>query len=53
MGVPRVINFNGIFPYKPNSYWGSPFMETPLCVGLNLFWVGSEVKVSFFLDLQG
>ena len=29
MGVPPVlIHFDGIFPYKPTSYWGTPFMET-------------------------
>ena len=31
MGVPLVvIRFNGFFPYKPYSYWGTPMtMETP------------------------
>ena len=31
MGVP--FHFNGIFPDKPSSYWGTPMtMETPICV---------------------
>ena len=31
-GNPKSSIFNGIFPYKPSSYWGSPMaMETPIC----------------------
>ena len=31
MGVPHYYHpfLDGIFPYKPSSYWGSPFMDTP------------------------
>ena len=26
---PQIIHFNGIFPYKSSSYWGTPpFMES-------------------------
>ena len=28
-GVPPVIHFNGIFPYKPSSYWGTPLYGDP------------------------
>ena len=34
MGVPLVIiHFNGMFPYKPSSYWGTPSSENHrICV---------------------
>ena len=27
-------DFNGIFPYKPSSYWGPPSMESPMFHGV-------------------
>ena len=29
MGVPQIIHFNGIFHYKPSSYWGTPIYRNP------------------------
>ena len=28
-GYPEIMHLNRIFHYKPSSYWGTPFMETP------------------------
>ena len=30
MGVPHIIQFDRIFPYKLSSYWGTPFYGTPI-----------------------
>jgi hypothetical protein len=29
-GTPKSFSFRWIFPYKPSSYWVSPFMETTI-----------------------
>ena len=31
-GYPKLIHFSGTFYYKPSSYGGTPFMETPKCI---------------------
>ena len=28
-GYPQIIHINGIFPYKPSSYWGTPILWNP------------------------
>ena len=28
-GYPQIIHFNGIFPYKPSSYWDTPIYGNP------------------------